>query len=341
MKPIKQFRHRAEFPGWGLIAFFSMTVMFAAALCVYAQDVKQEPAQYERKSFSPRGQGQNEQNGQNRQRGPGGPPPDGRQGPGHFPPPDSSFLFMSAEGRFGGKTVKGAPYSAVTEIEMVQTLADGSRIVRKTTANVYRDSEGRTRREQTLQNIGPLAASRPDGASPPPMVFINDPVAGINYMLDPQKHSARKMTFRAGGPPQAPPQFTKRDSPEAKTESLGKQVIEGIEAEGTRTTVTIPAGQIGNERALEVVSERWYSAALQEVVLSKYRDPRLGEHTYRLKNINRAEPAHSLFEPPADYTVSEDRPFDGRGRRGGRRPDDKKPDDKRPDGKMDGKMDDK
>jgi hypothetical protein len=148
-------------------------------------------------------------------------------------------------------------------------------------------------------------------------------VANVNFMLDPQRRTARKMTFRAGGMPAPPPQSMKRAAPEAKTESLGKQTIEGVEAEGTRTTVTIPAGQIGNERALEIVSERWYSAALQEVVLSKYRDPRFGEHTYRLKNISRTEPAHSLFEPPADYTVSEDRPFGGRGRQGGRRPEDK------------------
>src|SRR5689334_15870571 len=101
-----------------------------AGLCVYAQEGKQERPSQEKKNF-PQGHGQ---------RGPGGPPPDGRGGPEHFPPPDSSFLFMSSEPRFGGKTVKAAPYSAVTETEAVQTLADGSRIVRKTTANVYRDS---------------------------------------------------------------------------------------------------------------------------------------------------------------------------------------------------------
>ena len=38
-------------------------------------------------------------------------------------------------------------------------------------------------------------------------------------------------------------------NPNAKTESLGKQNIGGVEAEGTKTTVTIPAGEIGNERA--------------------------------------------------------------------------------------------
>ena len=68
---------------------------------------------------------------------------------------------------------------------------------------------------------------------------------------------------------------------EARTESLGKQNIEGVEAEGTRSTVTIPAGEIGNERAIEIVFERWYSPELQMVVMTRHYDPRFGETTYR------------------------------------------------------------
>jgi hypothetical protein len=94
----------------------------------------------------------------------------------------------------------------------------------------------------------------------------------------------------------------------AKKESLGKQMIEGVEAEGTRSTVTIAAGEIGNERAIEIVSERWYSAELQTVVMTRHSDPRFGETTYKLTNINRTEPDHSLFELPAGYTLKEETP---------------------------------
>ena len=90
-----------------------------------------------------------------------------------------------------------------------------------------------------------------------------------------------------------------------RTESLGKQSIEGVEAEGKRTTVTIPVGEIGNERAIEIISERWYSPELQTVVMTRHSDPRFGETLYRLTNINRSEPAKSLFEIPADYTIKE------------------------------------
>ena len=90
-----------------------------------------------------------------------------------------------------------------------------------------------------------------------------------------------------------------------KTESLGKQTIEGVEAEGTRNTTTIPAGEIGNERPIEIVFERWYSPELQTVVMTRHADPRVGETVYRLTNISRDEPPRSLFEVPADYSVKE------------------------------------
>jgi hypothetical protein len=93
---------------------------------------------------------------------------------------------------------------------------------------------------------------------------------------------------------------------EAKTDSLGRQVIEGVEAEGARKTHTIPAGEIGNEQPINIVFEEWYSPELQVVVMRKSTDPRFGETTYRLTNINRSEPASSLFEVPGNYTIKED-----------------------------------
>jgi hypothetical protein len=89
----------------------------------------------------------------------------------------------------------------------------------------------------------------------------------------------------------------------AKKESLGKQTIEGVEAEGTRWTRTIPAHEIGNTLPIEIVNESWYSHELQVMVMTKHRDPRTGEVTWRLTNIRRSEPDRSLFQIPADYTV--------------------------------------
>ncbi|HYV83256.1 MAG TPA: hypothetical protein VE931_07075 [Pyrinomonadaceae bacterium] len=278
------------------------------------------------------------------------------QGPegGPPPPPDANVVFFATES-FGGKVVKGAPYSAEAVTETIQTLGDGNRIVNRMSSMIYRDSEGRTRREQSLKGLGILGA----GEEPFKTIFINDPVAGVTFALDSRSHTAHKsvpftfefntkkgegqqfefkvapgagpaekliMTAPLAGLPgprgEHPPadQFTLRtDAGVAETfifrskpnnanevkEQLGKQNIEGVEAEGTRTTVTIAAGEIGNERPIEIVSERWYSPELQLVVMTRHSDPRTGETTYKLTNINRSEPAKSLFEVPSDYTIKE------------------------------------
>jgi hypothetical protein len=293
------------------------------------------------------------------------------QGPeGPVPPPGDTFVFMSSEVNFEGKPVKAAPYSAQAVTETTQTLGDGNRIVNRVATSLYRDGEGRTRREQTLKLLGGIG----EGSEPLQTIFINDPVAGVSYALDSRSHVAHKsmpfhlerMTMRFNSPDGPPPpgpggeksvrveqgsgertyvraqsslpgppppgapgpegeQFSLRTEGSVATnfmfvrkdkdpshnvvkESLGKQVFDGVEADGTRTTFTIPAGEIGNERPIEVVNERWYSPELQMVVMSRHTDPRFGETIYRLTNISRSEPAKSLFEVPAGYTVKEGMP---------------------------------
>jgi len=273
-------------------------------------------------------------------------------------PGDREVHFLGAEMSFGGKLVKGAPYSAEAVTESIQALADGNRIVRKSAAMVYRDSEGRTRHEQTLRSVGPYAVA----GDPPQMIFINDPVAGAHYILEPRGRTVRKMgmprmktsgdgadvkvwveqssdataeahhrnaekivveSMTASGArmrrPAAPvvagtirAEGGDMTLDEPRSESLGKQMIEGVEAEGTRTTVTIPAGKIGNEMPILIISERWYSPELQLVVMTRHSDPRFGEQSYRLTNINRSEPAKTLFEIPSDYTIKETVPSEMR-----------------------------
>ncbi len=86
-------------------------------------------------------------------------------------------------------------------------------------------------------------------------------------------------------------------------EDLGEQTVEGVLAKGSRTTTTIPAGALDNEQPIRIVSEEWFSQELQVLVLTKHSDPRVGDTTYRLVNISRTEPAKSLFELPAGYTI--------------------------------------
>lgn len=236
----------------------------------------------------------------------------------------SQATVMGVRSAVMGPSVKGAPYSAVELAANTQVLADGTHIDRKTQTRVYRDSEGRIRRET------------------PDQVTIWDPVAGVSYFLDPKTQTAHKMTVgsyvgpaggSAGGvftyavsgalaangpvpPPPLPPpadflvaqpnvMFVNKEEHRlaANSEPLGNQTIEGVNASGTRMTSTIETGAIGNDRPIQIVSESWYSPELQTMVKSTHNDPRMGQDTFELTNISRTEPSPDLFQLPAGYQI--------------------------------------
>ncbi|HKP68081.1 MAG TPA: hypothetical protein VJV05_02280 [Pyrinomonadaceae bacterium] len=279
------------------------------------------------------------------------------------------------------KVVKNAPFSAEAISESVQTLSDGNRIVRNSTSKLYRNSEGRFRRESTGGTGGMLGSFYTYGSG----ITLFDPVGGFRYSIDPNIRTTRQMVLRpqneiriVTAPPtpggqslqtviengkvngeittvegravmshkikeeiraavaQAPAAAARaavagqltaiapmvslngatdtgvftvasgQNKWETRTEELGTQNIEGVDAEGTRTITTIPAGAIGNERPIEITYEKWYSKELQLVVMSKHNDPRFGEQTYKLTNIFRSEPDPSLFSPPQGYRMISD-----------------------------------
>lgn len=282
---------------------------------------------------------------------------------------------MKMVGAVRGMTVKGAPYSGEEVNETTQVLADGTRIHRENRTTVYRDSEGRTRRET------------------PDNITITDPVANVTYFLDPKSMTGQKLTMAPGnytflrttspgsgangetatfsfhttadGPSTISVNGTPLDekavaeaiakakaSGAAQTvtyerrevttaagrgggsgigvgtatagsmammvgdgvrpvlrksagEPLGKQTIEGVNAEGTRNVTTLDAGTIGNDRPIQITGESWYSAELQMNIMTKHSDPRTGDESFRLTNINRSEPAAYLFQAPSGYQINE------------------------------------
>jgi hypothetical protein len=225
--------------------------------------------------------------------------------------------------------VQGAPYSATITNQSVQTLADGNRIVQTSNGSTARDSQGRTRQETALPPIGNLSA-----ANAPRLVFIHDTVAQTSYTLNLTDRTAQKiptfsiatmgpgplggatttyMRMESGVPagsgtlPLPPPPMAvqatliENDQAQMSTEDLGSKTMEGVIANGVRTTHTIPAGEIGNEKPISIVTEVWTSPDLKTVIYSKRNDPRMGEQTFQLTNIVRAEPDASLFRVPADF----------------------------------------
>ncbi|MCI0664678.1 MAG: hypothetical protein L0220_26755 [Acidobacteria bacterium] len=206
--------------------------------------------------------------------------------------PEPGLRYISSEMSFSGKVVKHRPYSAETLTESTQMLSNGTRLTRRTTGRVLRDSEGRTRRELSGTTVGPFATSG-DTQS---LVFINDPVAGISSTFIPNSDTVQTKSLPAANNyALSEPEV---NSENRRIESLGKQLIEGFEAEGTRTTILIPTGRIGNDKPLEIVHEQWYSPELQTMLLSKHRDPRWGETIYQLNNIDRNAPDPALFNLP-------------------------------------------
>ena len=277
------------------------------------------------------------------------------------------------------KLVKNSPFSAEAISESVQMLVDGNRITRSSTSKLYRNSEGRFRREMAPGTGGALGSLYTFGGG----VTLLDPVGGFRYMIDPNLRTTRQMVMKprneitivngtgatgqrgvidtsklreeikaaaaagqngvivnhkdgkvelerlkeeikvvaAAAPALAAQAVTGQimaetmtsigamhsvglpTKYESRTEELGTQNIEGVDAEGTRTITTIPAGAIGNERPIEITYEKWYSRDLQLVVMSKHNDPRFGEQTYRLTNIVRSEPDPSLFTLPSGYRL--------------------------------------
>ena len=228
--------------------------------------------------------------------------------------------------------IAGAPFTAEATTEFTQMLSDGNRIEKRFSTSLARDGRGRTRSEQDVAMLGPLVvlqkgmnwtaghpvASAGAHSEPPRFTVITDPVEGVTFTLDERLKEARRNSFKLTVQSlhvielnklkhkleaTRTPSGASHDQP--VVESLGTRQIEGVTAEGTRSTTTIPAGQIGNLNPIQLVTERWFSKQLQMAVLITRRDPRSGETVYRLTNIVRAEPPPDLFMVPSDYRVVE------------------------------------
>jgi hypothetical protein len=221
------------------------------------------------------------------------------------PIPADQIGMVAIEPLDSARPVTGSPYTADAVTETTQVLADGNRIERRTTASVARDSKGRVRREQQDLPLGGLVVESP-------LVTISDPVAGTHTTLDSQRHvafRARMLPASAAGRGRSPAaRGGPPDAVDVKTERLGERDIEGVRAEGVRTTTTIPINAIGNQAPITTVSERWFAQELQAIVLTRRSDPRFGDTVYRLVNIVRAEPPASLFDIPGDYRIEEQTP---------------------------------
>lgn len=216
-----------------------------------------------------------------------------------------------------------APFSADATTTIQQTLGDGTRIDRRATAHYYRDRAGRVRVEQMIMGIASLS---PTAEGQVRITIQPEPTDGRVYTLDPSARTARLgprssadwavgggetfavplggIRFLVFGRGQQLRQRIGVTGNPVEEEALGTRQISGVDAVGRRSTLTIPIGQFGNDRPMEIVDERWESPQLRVVIYSRHSDPRTGVIDYRLTNIRRNEPPADLFVLPADYTVA-------------------------------------
>ena len=226
-------------------------------------------------------------------------------------------------GPLEGPPVLDAPFSADALTTVRQTLSDGTRIERTASARYYRDRAGRIRIEQMIMG---LEALNPAADGQIRTTIYPDPSKGTVYTLDPMTRTAAEgsrdmagMTVGGGDTFSAPVGGARflifsrlerlRQRPwfrgnAIEEQSLGSRRIAGIETVGRRATMTIPVGQVGNDRPMEVVDERWESPELKMVIYSRVSDPRTGIVEYQLSNIRRTEPPPALFKVPVDYTIA-------------------------------------
>jgi hypothetical protein len=217
-------------------------------------------------------------------------------------------LLMELGMELTGAVVKDLPFSAQLSIETEQVLADGTHILRKEEGSLCRDRLGRLRQELKLPLPPPMAS-----AEIGTIAILSDPSTGAHWTLMPAAKTAMKMTMPTGSAGKINVDSNAEKNfrgfsgfgDDGSAEKLGAQNMEGVSATGTRFTHTIPAGQLGNDQPLQLVTERWYSSEIHMTVFLKRSDPMNGSKTLKVMDIRREEPDAARFNVPSDYAVHE------------------------------------
>ena len=179
-----------------------------------------------------------------------------------------------------------------------------------------RESFGPGETAQRVEAPKPPAAPAAPAAPTAPSVHVNTRIA-TPVVIAPGESSQEVRVIRVETPPGSlgplapmsplPPAVAMRIEPlilngqDAPPSNLPPKEIDGLKVTGGRTTRTIPAGKIGNEKPIVISREVWTSPDLKVTVSVQTKDPRSGEQNYQLRNIRRAEPEAALMRVPADY----------------------------------------
>ena len=202
-----------------------------------------------------------------------------------------------------------APFSLTLQTEWVRTMADGGTITMVNQRRIARDSEGRIYQERRF-----LVPKNGKQESKVSAIQIADPNLHTLYNcfpLSPKHECELKLytpspdaIYRFQGPPTG---SLPNDIGSVIHEDLGKQLIDGVEATGTRESTIYNPGVFGNDRKMTIEREFWYSETLCINLISRRSDPRIGTQTFTATNVILSEPDPKLFELPSEYKIVDHR----------------------------------
>jgi hypothetical protein len=203
---------------------------------------------------------------------------------------------------------RGMPYSGIWITKHVTTFPDGEVKRDRNTRKVWRDSDGRTRKDVTW--------TRPTGVVAT-VCRIEDPVAKVRYIW--RIEQGRK-TIVTGThftmdkyavteiwadpslrPVETPPGVSviilgpaRRMNPNPNEQKLGPTYMNGVYAEGVRTIEPIQSDPTRHR-----IEETWSAPDLNLFIKSYLDDGNGFIEDSELKNIDRSEPDPSVFLPPS------------------------------------------
>jgi hypothetical protein len=199
-------------------------------------------------------------------------------------------------------SIPNAPFTATVNTEWIRHLPDGSNITLKNHRSIARDGQGRIFEQRAW-----FVPDNGDRKSAPYQTEISDPAVRSRYICRTIERTCRIVNFLGVAIPRSLDAAAPKNAPEDSgftVESLGKQIVAGLETIGTRETRLVAAASIGNEAPILERKEFWYSPQLGINLITRREDPRFStQQNFEVSDVVLGEPDPSLFNPPAGFKI--------------------------------------
>ena len=202
--------------------------------------------------------------------------------------------------------IPNAPFSGTVRVERTDVQPNGNTLQLWSEREIARDNEGRIYNE-----FRPLVPTTTKTIPDAIMIHLYDPQNRMTEYLYPEQKTYRMMILNRPPATDTPDDFASPTAAAApaseftRREDLGYRTITGLQVHGVRVTQTLAAAVSGTGQEVTVTNEYWYSEALRLNLETKHNDPRSGNVTMTVTQIDRREPSAALFGVPAGYTMAD------------------------------------